>query len=189
MIEFLILLLFFIYSMAIFLINNIYILLFVFIFNLIISLIFKVPLNKHIKVIKNNIIFVIFIVLCNILFSDINSSLKVGIRLFLAIDFTYIIGVYFNPTKIRIAFKYFFFPLKLFKIDIDSLTLIIAISIAFIPILIDELTMIKLSLRSKGIDFKFISIITKPHIYLMTFLNNLFDRLDELEKTLIIKAY
>ena len=79
--------------------------------------------------------------------------------------------------------------MKLFKIDIDSLTLIIAISIAFIPILIEEVTMIKLSLRSKGIDFKFISIITKPHIYLMTFLNNLFDRLDKLEKTLIIKAY
>jgi len=98
-------------------------------------------------------------------------------------------GIYFNPTKIRIAFQYLFYPLKVFKIDIDSLTLIIAISLAFIPILIDEVTMIKLSLTSKGIDFKFSSLITKPHIYLMTFLNNLFDRLDELEKTLIIKAY
>ena len=189
LINFLILIFFFIYSMSIFLISNIYLLIFIFIFNFIISIIFKVPLKNHIIVIKNNIKFVIFIVLCNVLFSDINSSVKVGIRLFLAIDYTYIMGIYFNPTKIRIAFKYLFYPLKIFRIDIDSLTLIIAISLAFIPILIDEVMMIKLSLRSKGVDFKFSSLITKPHIYLMTFLNNLFDRLDELERTLIIKAY
>ena len=189
MFSFLILLFFFIYSMSIFLINNIYLLWVIFIFNLVISLILKIPIKNHIIIIKNNIIFVTFIVLSNMLFSDFNSSIKVGIRLFLTIDYTYIMGYYFNPTKIRIAFKYLFYPLKIFKIDIDSLTLIIAISLAFIPILVDEVTMIKYSLRNKGVDFNFISLVTKPHIYLITFLNNLFDRLDELEKVLIIKAY
>lgn len=123
------------------------------------------------------------------LFDNIDTSLKVGIRLFLAIDYTYIIGRFLTPTKIRIAFKYLFYPLKIFKMDIDNLTMIIAISLAFIPILIDEAKMIKLSLRSKGFNPSLISLITKPHIYLITFLNNLFDRLDELEKTLFIKAY
>ena len=189
MISFLILLLFFVYSTLIFLIDNLYLLLLVFIFNIIISIIFKISFKNHIKVIKNNLIFIIFIIVCNILFSDIITSLKIGIRLFLAIDYTYIMSNYFDSTKIRIAFKYLFYPLKTFKIDIDSLTLIIAISLAFIPILIDEAKLIKLSLKSKGLDFNLISVITKPHIYLITFINNLFDRLDELEKTLIIKAY
>ncbi len=189
MINFLILIFFFIYSMLIFLINNIYLLALVFLFNFIISIIIRVPVQQHVIVIKNNIKFVIFIIICNILFSNINSSLKVGIRLFLTIDYTYIMKIYFSPIKIRMAFKYLFYPLKIFKVDIDSLTLIIAISLAFIPILIDEITMIKLSLRIKGVNFKFTNLITKPHIYLITFLNNLFDRLDELEKTLIIKAY
>ena len=175
--------------MLLFLIDNLYILGLIFIFNFIISSIVKVSIKKHFKILKNNIIFVLFIVLCNILFSDINSSIKVGIRLFLAIDFTYIMGCYFDSTKIRIAFTYILYPLKLFKIDIDSLTLTIAIALTFIPILIDEATMIKLSLRSKGFQFKFINLITKPHIYLVTFLNNLFNRLDDLEKSLIIKAY
>ena len=189
MIYFLVLIFFFIYSILLFLINNIYILGVIFIFNYIVSLIIKIPLKKHIKFLKNNILFIIFIILCNIVFSDINSSLKVGIRLFLVIDFTYIMGSYFDSTKIRSAFRYLLYPLKFFKIDIDNLTLIVAISLAFIPILSDEVNMIKLSLKSKEFEFKFSNLITKPHIYLMTFLNSLFDRLDELEKSLMTKAY
>ncbi len=179
----------FIYSFVLFLINNIYLLCLIFLFNLIISLVIRVPLKKHINVLIKNIIFITFIVICNILFSDIYSSLKVGLRLFLAIDYTYIMGRFLNPTSIRIAFRYLLYPFKIFRVDIDSLTLIIAISLAFIPILIDEARMIKLSLRSKGFDFKFSNLITRPHIYLITFLNGIFDRLDELEKSLIIKAY
>jgi len=189
MICFLVLIFFFIYSFVLFLINNIYLLCLILIFNIIVSLIIGVSIKKHFKVLTNNLIFITFIVICNILFSDIDSSLKVGMRLFLAVDYTYIMGCYFNPTSIRIAFRYLFYPLKIFKIDIDRLTLIIAISLAFIPILIDEARMIKLSLRSKGFDFKFRNLIMKPHIYLITFLNGIFDRLDELEKSLIIKAY
>ena len=189
MIHFLILLFFFIYSILLFLINNIYILGIVFIFNFIIAFIIKTPFQKHIRFLKNNFLFIMFIIVCNILFSDIESSLKVGIRLFLVIDYTYSMGNYFDSTKIRFAFRYLLYPLKFFKIDIDNLTLIIAISLAFIPILSDETSMIKLSLKSKGLEFKFSNLITKPHIYLMTFLNCLFDRLDELEKSLIIKAY
>ncbi len=158
-------------------------------FNFIVSLIVNLPLKKHFKVLTSNLRFIIFIVICNILFSDIDSSLKVGLRLFMAIDYTYIMGYYFNPSRIRTAFKYLLYPLKIFKINIDDVTLIIAIAFSFVPILIDEARMIKLSLRSKGFDFKFSNLITRPHIYLITFLNSIFDRLDELEKSLIIKTY
>jgi len=85
-------------------------------------------------------------------------------------------GNYFNPSRIRMAFRYLFSPLKLLKVDIAALTLILSISLAFIPILMDEAKMIKISLKSKGFDFNFKNVITKPHIYLITFLNGLFDR-------------
>ena len=98
-------------------------------------------------------------------------------------------GNYFDSNNIRIAFKYLLYPLKIFNINIDDLTLIISISLCFIPVLIDETKMIKLSLRSKGFDFNFKNVISKPHIYLVTFLNNLFDRMDEIEKSLIMKGY
>lgn len=189
MIYFLVLIFFFIYSTLLFLVSNFYIFGLILLFNFIVSKILKISLIKHFKIIKNNFLFISFIVLCNILFSGINLSLIVGIRLFLVIDYTYIMGYYFDSTKIRKAFKYLLYPLTFFKVNVDNLTLIIAITLAFIPILVDEANMIKLSLRSKGFDFNLKNVFTRPHIYLVTFLNNLFDRLDELEKSLITKAY
>lgn len=189
MIYFMVLLFFFLYSFGLFFINHIYILSFIFLFHIIISLIIDIPLKKHCKMLSKNVLFILFIIMCNLLFSDIYSSFIIGIKLFLAIDYTYIMGYYFTPTSIRIAFRYLFYPLKLFQVDIDNLTLILAITLSFIPILMDEAMMIKYSLQSKGFDFKFHNLITKPHIYLITFLNSLFDRLNELEKCMIIKAY
>ncbi len=189
MINSFILILFFVYSCLLFSIDNFVFLFILFIFNFIVSTIIKIPIKKHFKLFKKYIVFVSFIIICNILFSNIIASLKIGIKLFLAIDMTYIIGIYFNNDKIRLAFKYLFYPLKIFKVDIDNLTLIISISLAFIPILSDEIRMIKLSLKSKGVKFNLFYSITKPHIYLITFLNNLFNRLDDLEKALITKAY
>ncbi len=144
---------------------------------------------KHLKLWKNNFIFIMFIFVLNILFSDIHKSFIVGIHLFLAIDYTYIMSHYFNSSRLRNAFKYMLYPLKIFKVDIDNLTLIISISLAFIPILADEASKIKLSLTSKGQEFKINTIFTKPHIYLITFLNSLFDRVDELEKSLQVKMH
>lgn len=189
MINSFILILFFVYSCLLFSIDNFVFLFILFIFNFIVSTIIKIPIKKHFKLFKKYIIFVSFIIICNILFSNIIDSLKIGIKLFLAIDMTHIIGIYFDSNKIRLAFKYLFYPLKIFKIDIDNLTLIITISLAFIPILSDEIRMIKLSLQSKGVKFNLFYLITKPHIYLITFLNNLFNRLDDLEKALTTKAY
>ncbi len=189
MIYFLNLIFFFIYSILLFFVSNIYILGLVLLFNFIVSLILKITLKNHFKIIRKNLVFIMFIIICNLFFSNIHLALLVGIRLFLVIDYTYIMGCYFDSTKIRIAFKYLLYSLKLFKINIDNLTLIIAIALAFIPILVDEAQMIKLSLRSKGFEFNFKNLVTKPHIFVITFLNNLLDRLDELDKSLNTKAY
>ena len=121
MIYFLVLIFFFIYSFFLFLIDNIYFLILIFIFNILVSFIVGVKLKNHFKVLKNNFLFVLFIVLCNLLFSDKIESIKVGIRLFLAIDYTYIMGNYFDSNSIRIAFKYLFYPLKIFDYFIKYL--------------------------------------------------------------------
>ena len=103
MIYFLNLLFFFIYSISLFFVSNIYLLSIILLFNLIVSLIIKLFLKKHFKIIKKNISFIIFIIICNIFFTNIESAVLVGIRLFLVIDYTYIMGNYFDSTKIRIA--------------------------------------------------------------------------------------
>lgn len=169
-------------------INKISLLCLVILFNFTISLVMRVSVKRHFKMFIQNISFILFIAVSNLLFQDVNSSLKVGLRLFLAIDYTYLMGCYFNPTRIRNAFYYLLYPFKsLF--DIDSLILVIVISLTLIPVLIEEVRVIKSSLKCKGFDFTFSNLITRPQIYLITFLNSLFDRLDELEKSLIMKAH
>ena len=46
----------------------------IFIFNILVSFIVGVKLKNHFKVLKNNFLFVLFIVLCNLLFSDKDYS-------------------------------------------------------------------------------------------------------------------
>ena len=53
----------------------------------------------------------------------------------------------------------------------------------------DEAKNIKNALLIKGFDFNFKNAITRPHIFLVTYINGIFDRTDDLEKTLIMKAY
>ena len=82
-----------------------------------------------------------------------------------------------------------FYPLKIFKVNVKDLSLIISIALTFIPILINEATNIKYSLISKGFDFNLKNVFTRPHIFLITYINNIFERVDTLEKTLLMKAY
>ncbi len=96
---------------------------------------------------------------------------------------------YFTPSTLKEAFTYLLAPLRIFKVNTNNLTLIISISLAFIPIMIDEATIIKYSLKSKGFAFNFKNVITRPQIFLITYLNSLFNRIDELERSLIVKGF
>ena len=116
-------------------------------------------------------------------------AILTSFKLFLAINFTYTISVLLPISKISEGFYYLFYPLKLFKINIKDLSLIISISLTFIPILSDEALNIRYSLLSKGFDFSLKNVLTKPHIFLITYLNSLFDRIEALEKALLMKAY
>lgn len=189
MINALILICFFILSILIFVVNNYLILSMFLLFNLLILLILKVKISKYLKFLNKNLLFILFIFICNILFVDINMAILTSFKLFLAINFTYTISQLLPISKISEGFYYIFYPLKIFKVNIKDLSLIISIALTFIPILINEATTIKYSLISKGFDFNLKNALTKPHIFLITYLNNLFDRVDALEKTLLMKAY
>ena len=110
-------------------------------------------------------------------------------KLFLLINLTYTISNILTPNNISEALYYMFYPLKIFKINIKNISLIISIALTFIPILIDEAKSIKNALIIKGFDFNLKNVLTKPHIFLITYINGIFDRTDELERTLIMKAY
>ncbi len=182
------LILFLFYSIFIFLIDNIIILSLLFIINTII-LLFKTNLKRYLKVLKLNFFIIFFIFICNFIFGDLKLAFLTSFKIYLVINTTYILGTIYTPIKIADSFYYLLIPLKIFKIDIKELSLIIAIALQFIPILSDEAKTIKLALLSKGLEFNFKNIITRPHIYLTTYLNSLFNRIEELELSLKTKGY
>jgi energy-coupling factor transport system permease protein len=112
-----------------------------------------------------------------------------SLKLFNAIVFAYTISRLMPISQISEGFYYLFYPLKLFKVNIKNLSLIISIAITFIPIMSNEASEIKKSLISKGFNFNIKNVFTKPHIFLVTYFNNLFNKVDELEKALLMKGY
>ena len=183
------LVLFLLYSILVFLIDSYIILGLLFILNVIGLLMVKVRIKKYLKVLKMNFFIIIFIFLFNLIFGDLRLAFLTSFKIYLVISTTYLLGYIYTPIKIAESFYYILSPLKIFKIDVQELSLIIAIALAFVPILSDEAKNIKMTLLSKGMDFNLKNVITRPHIYLTTYLNSLFSRIDELEFSLKMKGY
>lgn len=189
MINMLILILFFAINILLFFVENTIILLTTFFIELEILLYLRLNFRKCYSFLVKNMAFIIFIFVCNLLYSDIVSSFFVSFKLFLALNLTFIVSNLLLPCDFSEGFYYLFYPLKWVGVNAKNLSFIIAIALAFIPILSDEARNIKKALLTKGFDFNFKNIMTRPHIYLITYLNGLFDRIDELEKSLLMKGY
>ncbi len=183
------LIIFFIYSFVIFFINNFFILFILFLINIILFFNLNVNFKNKIYILKNNIIFIIFIFLCNWIFCNFDMAFLTSFKIFNVLILTYIVSKKLTPDNFIEGIYILLIPLKIFKINIKDVALIITISLTFIPILIEEARDIKKSLLMKGLKFNLKNCFLKPHIYLITYLNSLFKRLGELEKSLIMKAF
>lgn len=165
------------FSFILFFINNLYIIIGIFLLLLFISIIFKVRLPLY----KSFIILLIINFVVNMLLSDYIDALMVTLRLIIMFMLVNIvikkIGV-FNLGKI-IGYI----------LHSDSIGLIISISLSFVPLMIKELGYIKSSLKSKNFNLNLINIIKKPSVFVTTFFNNLFKRVDDMEKVLLSKGY
>ena len=184
MIDSIILILYLLISFFIFLISNYSIFLVIFLLVILMMIIFRISIIKYLLFIKKSILFLIFIFICNIIFSDLNNSLLVIIRLFLILNISFLISFYFNYSKINNSFYYLLYPLKIFKVDIKKISMIIAISLSFIPVFIDEIEIIKMSLLSMGLRFNIKNVVIKPHVFIISFINGIFDRVFEIENYL-----
>lgn len=184
-----ILLLFFIWSILLFLVDNPFVLGFFFLFHVFCLLFQKVDFKKYVKFLKGNMFFIIFIFLCNLLYSSVYVSILVSFKLFLALCYTFMITNAFAPNDFALGFYYLLYPLKTFKVNVRNISFAITIALAFIPIMMDEAKNIRFALQNKGFDFSLKNVIKRPHIYLITYFNGLFNRVDELEKTLEMKAF
>lgn len=184
---FFILIFYIFYNVFLFIISDIKFLIVILLFNILLFYLNKITFKEWIFFIKKIFVFYLFILLCNIN-TSLFSSLFIGLRFLLLINFTFIMSHYFTPCRFRDAIRPFFVLLKIFKIDIDSLLLCITISITFIPTLIKEVNNIKSILKSKGYDITFLTIIKKPQMFVYIFFSRIFKTVDLLERILRTKG-
>ncbi len=173
------------FSFLLFFINNIYVIIGFFVvdiflsilfISIILSIIFKVRLSIYLPFII--ILFINFIM--NLLLSSFLDGLIVTLRLIIMFIVVNLIikkiGIYNIGYIIGNIFRR------------KEITLIISISLSFIPIMIKELSDIRRSLITKNYPLTFKNIIRKPSVFVITFFSNLFKRVNEMEKVLISKG-
>ena len=116
----------------------------------------------------------------------LTESIKILIKLTLVCNLSFILSNILPSYKLTKTIETLLKPLSIFKIDINSISLIISIGITFIPILINHIYTIRISLVSKGIKYNSIK-----NIYYMfkTLIPNLFKKINEIDYSLISKGY
>ena len=164
------------FSLGLFFINNLYIIISFLIVGIILSIVFKVRLPIKIPFI---IILIISFTL-NYLLSSIDEAILVTTRLI-----TMFIVVNLIVKKIGILNIGKIIGKLFHSRDIE---LIITIGLSFLPILAKEIYYIKNSLKTKNFPLNFKNILTKPHIFVITFFNNLFKRVNDMEKVFISRG-
>lgn len=169
------------YSTSLFFITNWYVLSGL----IIIELIFA-RINKFLL---KNLGFVLIVMLFNLIYSTPEMTLLFGARLFLAIEATYVVARWFTPSEFARGFCLLLSPLQLFHVNLKEPELMFTIALTFVPILSREASSVKASLRAKGFSFSFKNVLSRPHIYLVAYINGMFDRIEAVELALRAKGY
>ena len=187
MINFIIILLYFIISILIFTINSPILFVVLWLFIITINIILK---NRFYKIIKFNLKFALFFVslifVINLFYIEIKDNLITCFRLITIANITYVLSTYLSTDRLTKGLMILLMPLKLFKVDTESITISINLAINFLPILLKEITEIRYSLTSKGIR----EYSLKSFYYsIKVIIPKLFKRVNEINYSLISKGY
>ena len=176
---------FVIYTIIIFFIDNIIILGTLFAINCIIAFYLRLDYKKMFISLKTILPFIIFTMCINYIMDGLYSGIIIGIRMLICYKTTYIFSKTITVLELSDTIQKICTPLKFFKIEINNVGLMISISICMIPILKEEIVSIIKAVKSKGgkIDIRYLFIIMKP------LLISIFKNTNQIEKTLIAKGY
>ena len=134
-------------------------------------------------------IFVLIVFAFNLIFDSLINSLIICAKIILVCNFSYIISKTLNIVKIAEGITYLLYPLKLFKFDINQISLMIVIALNFVSIITKEAKSLKLALKARNINFNLKTLFTKSHIIFIMFFANIFKRVDMLELSLRSKNF
>jgi energy-coupling factor transporter transmembrane protein EcfT len=185
----LILALFIATSVAIFFVANLYILGTLLLLELAALLALKIFNRKLLQFIKIVLPFVLLAGIFNWFFGGVQLALITSGRLFIMCLLTYIIGQKIPARRIGDGIAGLLSPLRVFRVSTDDIATVIAIALSLVPILADEARQIELSLRAKGFAFSLANLVQQPHLFVATYMQNIFRKVARLELALKAKGY
>lgn len=182
-----ILLLFIVFTVAVFFINNMYFLIVLLGLTLLFLLSYKIPIKKILSYnFKLLIFFIFFTVLVNIICDSFDGAIQMTLQLLLICNATYLFRYIMPTIKFIDAVETLLSPLKLFKVNTRDIGIILNIAITFIPIFLDEIDQIQNALVQKGLKRNSFASIKYSFKVLIPLL---FKRTNEVDYSLRAKCY
>ena len=139
---------------ALFINSNIYLALALLLFVVIISLLGNLPYNIYLKVLYGLKYILVFTIAIYLLFNyKLIDALVVILRLYTIVLYTTVITMTTTHKEMTRGIELFLSPLKVFKIQINKITLMLTLALRFIPTILMQADKIMKSQRSRGIDY------------------------------------
>lgn len=153
----------------------------------------NIPFKQYLKIIIGLLSFIIFIFLINFLCkTSLYYSISLSLRLILIVLYSSILTFSTPPSELIYGLEKILSPLKIFKIPVNSLALVLALSIRFIPNVFYQGKAIIKNYESKGIKFTDLSIPLKLK-YIKSIIVPMFvlsiKKSDELSDSMLLKLY
>lgn len=173
------------YTMLVFFVKDANVLTSMILLNSIITLFLKINLKKMLHSLKIFLPFVAITVVLNLLLDSLQEAILIGIRMLICYHATYLFSQTITTLEIADTIEKIGTPLKLFRIETKHIGMMISISICMLPVLKNEITTLIQAMQAKGmpLNIKNINILIQPMFI------SIFRRTNEMEKTLLSKAY
>lgn len=172
-------------TIIVFFISNYIALLSIFFLDLILTIIFKISIREYFKSFKYLLPFLLLSFVLNVIFSNLDYAILILFRIIICYNITFTYYKVTSVLEIANTIQMIFSPLKIFKIDTSSISLIISIALCMIPILQQEINSVRNAIKAKGAKIK----ITNITLVLKPILISMLQRTGEIEKALIAKGF
>ena len=143
--------LFLIYTVGIFFIDNYIAILGIILINILLMLIAKINIKNAVKNLINLLPFIMLTSAINILLVDLNFALLIGIRLLIVCNVTYTFSKTISFIEFSKVIEKIVYPLKIFKINPRDVGIVVTIALSFLPIIKSELQETRRTLEVKGV--------------------------------------
>ena len=181
--------LFLIYTIGVFFVEDYISFGLIAVFNIILMIIAKINLKKAFNNTIKLMPFILFTIAINTIFADLKFSILIGIRLILIRNLTYVFSKTISYMEFARVIEKMVYPLKIFGINPEEIGLIVIIALSFIPIIKNEFDQIRNVLKVKGIKPTTFNMLKNLGLIFKPFLISVMQRINEIEMSLKAKGY